>query len=80
VSSNVIWGSFKDIKTDYVMFSSVFYDNTNIDAINKIMLDKKVIIGFLQPDLPNYLAIKMNKIKLNVDVDLYVFTNKDHYL
>ena len=79
VQTNLIWGSFNDIQTEYVMFSSVFYDNTNIDAIKKIMLDKKVIIGSLQSNLPDDLLIKINRAKVRVDMDLYVFTNKDYW-
>jgi len=78
VQTDLVWGSFKDIKTEYVMFSSLFYDESNMKMIENIVLSKKVIIGSLRPELPNNCPIKMNKIKVKVDTDLYVFTNKDH--
>jgi predicted nicotinamide N-methyase len=78
VQTDLVWGSFKDIKTEYVMFSSLFYDKSNMEMIENIILSKKVIIGSLQPELPNNCPIKMNRIKVKVDTDLYVFTNKDH--
>jgi predicted nicotinamide N-methyase len=80
VQTNLVWGSFKDIKTDYVMFSSLFYDKSNMEVIENIILNKKVIIGSLQPNLPDNLPIKLDRIKVKVDADLYVFTNKDHCL
>lgn len=75
IQTNLVWGSFKDIQTDYVMFSSLFYEPSNMGGITNIIDTKKVINGSLQPDLPNNLSIKMNRIKVNTDMDLYVFTN-----
>ena len=75
VETNLVWGSFKDIATEYVMFSSLFYDNANADDINRVLSQRKTIIGSLQPDLPPWINAKMTKTRVDVVKDLYVFTN-----
>lgn len=44
-SSKLIWGNLKDIQTDYVMFSSIFYDKSNNIQILRLFETKKVIFG-----------------------------------
>lgn len=75
VETNLVWGSFKNIATEYVMFSSLFYDNANSDDINRVLSQRKTIIGSLQPDLPSWINAKMTKTRVDVVKDLYVFTN-----
>lgn len=75
VEADIVWGSFKDVKTEYVMFSSLFYDNSNTDSINTLLSQRKTIIGSLQQDLPDRINVKMKRIQVNTPKELYVFTN-----
>ena len=77
VQTTAVWGSFKDIKTEYVMFSSLFYDHSNADNINKVLSQRKTIIGSLKRDLPHWITAKMNRIRVDTTKELYVFTNFD---
>jgi len=75
LNTNLIWGSFKDIQTEYVMFSSLSYDKENLENINRLISDKKVIIGSLQPKLSFSYYQDLNCIKVNTEKDLFIFSN-----
>lgn len=71
VSANFVWGSFRDIQTDYVMMSSLFYNTRNHDKIKELIFQKKVLIGGNIPEDFDGL----NKIMVNIPIEKYVFSN-----
>jgi len=75
LTANLIWGSFDQIKTEYVMLSSLFYDEKNVKLIQNLLENKKVMIGSLQPNLPPVFISNLKKILVNNTRNLYLFSN-----
>lgn len=71
VSANFVWGSFRDIQTDHVMMSSLFYSTKNHDLIKGLISQKKVLIGGNLPDGFGGLS----KIMVNTEREMNVFSN-----
>jgi len=71
VSPNIVWGSFKDIDSQYVMMSSLFYTGANHENIRQLIASKNIIIGGYMPQSFDELP----KIKVNTPKEMYVFSN-----
>ena len=71
VTPNLVWGTFKDINTEYVMMSSLFYNNRNHSHIRDLVSRKKVIIGGYIPDGFNGLE----EVVVNTEREMKVFCN-----
>jgi len=71
VSPNIVWGTFRDIDTPYVMMSSLFYSSDNHADIKHMIANKNVIIGGYMPSSFDELP----KIKVNTSKEMYVFSN-----
>jgi predicted nicotinamide N-methyase len=71
VSANFVWGSFRDIQTDCVMMSSLFYNTKNHKPIKDLLSKNKVLIGGNLHD--NF--DELPKIKVNAPREMYVCSN-----
>ena len=76
VSVNLVWGTFDDIKTDHVMFSSVLYEKKNLNAMIALSAEGKTnLIGSASLEFPDEFSEKLTKIRVNTEMELYVFSN-----
>jgi predicted nicotinamide N-methyase len=71
VSANFVWGSFKDIQTDYVIMSSLFYNTKNHEPLKELFAKKNVLIG---GNLHGNFD-EMPKIRVNTPREMYVCSN-----
>lgn len=71
VTPNLVWGTFKDINTEYVMMSSLFYNNRNHNHIRDLVSRKKVIIGGY---IPNGFD-GLEEMVVNTEREMKVFCN-----
>jgi predicted nicotinamide N-methyase len=71
VSPEIVWGTFRDIETQYVMMSSLFYSSANHGDIKQMIDRKNVIIGGYMPESFEQLP----KTKVNTPKEMYVFSN-----
>lgn len=71
VSANFVWGTFRDIQTDHVMMSSLFYNTKNHQPIKDLISKKKVLIGGKLHDAFDELP----KIRVNIPREAHVYSN-----